>query len=160
MCITTQFCGDTFFAPRNGEMGENLGVLNLMKNLVINFHSIYSILKIFICCVPAQILWEKSCSWDIGQNPLSQSDCRISKWTISPEQIDETVSFLACWYGQSCQDSKIELTNGINWLFACWYNLMKIKLKVLVVGMVKNGCGQSCDGTSKLNVYLTNEQMD
>ena len=49
-------------------------------------------------------------------------------------------------------DSKIKLTNGINLFFACWYNFMKINLKVLGVGMVKNGCGQSCDGTLKLTV--------
>ena len=49
-------------------------------------------------------------------------------------------------------DSKIELTNGINLFFACWYNFMKINLKVLGVGMVKNGCGQSCYGTLKLTV--------
>ena len=36
-------------------------------------------------------------------------------------------------------DSKTELTNGIN-------------LKVLVIGMVKIGGGQSCDGTLKLAV--------
>ena len=106
LCITTQFCGDTFFAPRNGEMGENLGVLNLMKNLVINFHSIYSILKIFI------FIWEKSCFWDKGQNRLSQSDCRISKWTISLEQIDESILIWPMW----SLDSNIELTNGINFL--------------------------------------------
>ena len=29
---------------------------------------------------------------------------------------------------------------------------MKIDLKVLGVGMVKNGCGQSCNGTLKLTV--------
>ena len=29
---------------------------------------------------------------------------------------------------------------------------MKINLKVLGVGMVKNGCGQSCYGTLKLTV--------
>ena len=29
---------------------------------------------------------------------------------------------------------------------------MKINSKVLGVGMVKNGCGQSCDGTLKLTV--------
>ena len=28
----------------------------------------------------------------------------------------------------------------------------EINLKVLGVGMVKNGCNQSCDGTSKLTV--------
>ena len=49
-------------------------------------------------------------------------------------------------------DSKIELTNEINLFFACWYNFMQIKMKVLGVGMVKNGCGQSCDGTLKLTL--------
>ena len=94
-----------FFCRKNwgneSNMAKKYSFLNLKKNLIINFHCIYFILKIFICCVRAQIYLGKSCSWDIGQNPLSQSDCRISKWTISPEQIDETVSFLACWYGQS-----------------------------------------------------------
>ena len=158
LSITTRFCGKIFH-PKNW---GNWAIMTKHRVFWINFHCICSILKLFICWCSCTnpIFGKKSFSWDIGQNPPSQSDCRISKWTISPEQIDETVSFLACWYGQSCQDSKIELTNGINLLFACWYNLMKIKLKVLVVGMVKNGCGQSCDGTSKLNVYLTNEQMD
>ena len=102
-------------------------------------------------------IWEKSCSWVIGQNAFSQSDCRISKWIISPEQIDETGLFLACWYGQSgLWTLKLtvsqEWTNGINWYFACWYYFMQIKLKVLRVGMVNNGCGQSCDRTLKLIV--------
>ena len=33
---------------------------------------------------------------------------------------------------------EIELTNGINLFFACWYNFIEIKLKVLGVCMVKN----------------------
>ena len=40
----------------------------------------------------------------------------------------------------------------LTYFFACWYNFMKINLKVLGVGMVKNGCGQSCNGTLKLTV--------
>ena len=109
-------------------------------------------MKTFICCVPVQILWEKSCSWDCSCS-LNQSDCRISKWTISPEKIDEAVSLLAYWSGQPGHlDSKIELTNGIQLLFACWYSFMKINLKVLEVGMIKNWCGKSCDGTLKLTV--------
>ena len=119
--------------------------MNLKKNLVIKFHCIYSILKIFICCIPA---WEKSCSWDIGQNSLSQPDCRISKLTISPEQIDATVSFLACWYGQSgCWIRKLNLPMELTYFLhagTIW--------KVLGVGMVKNGCGQSSNGTLKLTV--------
>ena len=48
--------------------------------------------------------------------------------------------------------SKIELTNGINLFFACLNNFMKINLKVLGFGMVKNGCDQSCNETLKLTV--------
>ena len=53
-------------------------------------------MKIYInYYVPAQILYrEKSCSWDIGQNALSQSNCKIFKSTISLEQIDETATFM------------------------------------------------------------------
>ena len=47
---------------------------------------------------------------------------------------------------------KVELTNGINLFFAYWYNFMKINLKVLGVGMVKNECSQSYYGTLKLTV--------
>ena len=49
-------------------------------------------------------------------------------------------------------DSKIKLTAGVNLFFACCYNFMKINLKVLGVGMVKNGCGQSSEETLKLTV--------
>ena len=49
-------------------------------------------------------------------------------------------------------ESKIELNNGINLFFAYWYNFVKINLNVSGVGMVRNGCGQSCDGTLKLTV--------
>ena len=49
-----------------------------------------------------------------------------------------------------------EWTHGINNFFACWfwYKFIQIKscLKIFRVGMVKNGCGQSGDGTVKLTV--------
>ena len=38
----------------------------------------------------------KSGSWDIGQNALNQSDCKIFKLTLSLEQNDEKVWFFAC----------------------------------------------------------------
>ena len=78
---------------------------NLKKKLVINFHWICSIIKMFIFCVPAQILYlGKSFSRDLGQNALSQSDCMIFKWTISPEQLEQI------W----CQDSKSYSISGMN----------------------------------------------
>ena len=122
--------------------------------------------------------WEKSYSCDIGQNALSQLDCRIFKSIISPEQI---TSFSACWYkltkikswskiltmpnmvengrGQSgLWTLKFiafqEWTDWINWFFAYWYKFTQIKRwwRIFGVGLVKNGCGQLCDGTIKLTV--------
>ena len=95
--------------------------------------------------------WEKSSY--ISQNSLSQSDRRISKWTILSwaNWLNSLIFSILIWPISSV-DSKIELSNGINLFFACWYNFMKINLKVLEVGMVKTGCGQSCDGTLKLTV--------
>ena len=54
-----------------------------------------------------------------------------------------------------------EWTDGINWFFACWYRLTKIKswANIYCVGMVKNRCGQSGHGTLKLTVSKT-EQME
>ena len=56
LCVTAGFSGKILFAPKMGKMGQKQGFLNLLKNLVINFYWIYSIMKIYIiCCVPAQI---------------------------------------------------------------------------------------------------------
>ena len=43
--------------------------------------------------------FEKSGSWDMGQNALDQSECSIDyfKLTIYLEQNDEKAWFLACW---------------------------------------------------------------
>ena len=76
-------------------------------------------------------VWEKSGSWDMDQNALGQSDCRIFKSTISLEQ-----------------------NNQKAWFLACWYKFMEIKiwLKIIGVDMVKNGCGQLGHRTLKLAV--------
>ena len=75
--------------------------------------------------------WEKSGSWDIGQNALGQSDCSIFKSTISLEQNDEKA-----------------------WFFACRYRFMENRSWVenIGVGMVKNVCGYSVLKTLKLAV--------
>ena len=75
--------------------------------------------------------WEKSGSWDMGQDALGQSDCSIFKSTVSLEQNDEKTLF-----------------------FACCYRLMEIKSwsKNIGVGLVKNGCGHSGLRTLKLAV--------
>ena len=96
--------------------------LNLLENLFINFFWI-SLLRKFKL-IPVSLhksrIWEKSTSWDMGQNALGQSDCRIFKSTVSLEQNDEKASFLVYWY-----------------------RFMEIKSwsKNVGVDMVKNGCG-------------------
>ena len=47
-----------------------------------------------------------------------------------------------------------EWTDRINWFFACWYRLRKIKSwsRKFCVGMVKNGCDQSGHWTLKLTI--------
>ena len=66
LCITTRFHRKTFFVPKIGKMGQKLPKLGFFE-FKEKFKTIYSVMKTFICCVHAKILWEKSCSWDIGQ---------------------------------------------------------------------------------------------
>ena len=66
--------------------------------------------------------WEKSGSWDMGQNALNQSDSSIFKFTKFLEQNDEKAWFVAYW---------------------CRFMEIKSLLKNIGVGMVKNGCGHS-----------------
>ena len=56
----TKFSGKICFAPKIVKMGQKwgpkTGFSSLLKNLVINFYWIWSVMKIYIiCCVPAQI---------------------------------------------------------------------------------------------------------
>ena len=77
--------------------------------------------------------------WDMKQNALSQSDCRISKSTMFLEH-----------------DISIPLENDVKaWFFACWYKIMKIesRLKNIAVSMFKIGCDYSCHRTLKMAVF-------
>ena len=131
--------------------------------MVINFYWICSTMTVYIiCCVPAQIVfWEKSFSWDIGPNAHSQADYRIFKSSVSPKQIDEAASFLACWYkctkikswlkffyldmfkNACCQSSlwtlklmvSEEWADSINWFFPCWYKFIQIKRCLKMFGL-------------------------
>ena len=67
------------------------------------------------------------------QSKLSKSGLRTLKFTPSQELTDEELSDF----------------------FVGWYNFMRIKrwLKILVIGVVKNGFGQSCEKTLKLTLF-------
>ena len=68
-------------------------------------------------------IWEKSCSWDIGKSALNQSDYRIFKSSIFSELIDETASFLACWYKLTKIESYLKfflIGHGQKWVLPIW----------------------------------------
>ena len=81
-----------FFCPKNGENDPKIGFLGFIGkfshffflNLVYKKSSYY-----LLYSSTNPILGKKSCSWYMSQNALGQSDCRIFKLTISPEQKDE-----------------------------------------------------------------------
>ena len=104
LCMTKPNFQEKLFLPQKLEkcakIVQRYGFLNLKKNLVISFHWICSIMKIYtICSVPAQNVYlGKFMFVRYGQNTLSQSYCRIFISFISPDQINETASFFACWY--------------------------------------------------------------
>ena len=71
--------------------------------------------------------------WGIVKNKCSQSGFWTLKLTVSEE-----------W------------TDGVNWLFVCWYVITKIKSwsKIFWIGMVKNGCGLSRHMTQKWTDWI------
>ena len=81
-------------------------------------------------------LWEKSSSWDMGQNCLGQSDCRIFQ-SVSLERNDELDWFLH--------------VDKSSWKLNCW-------LKNIGVGVMKNGCHHS--GTRMLKLVVSQERIN
>ena len=60
LCMTAEFSRKRFFVPKIGKIAlkwaKNRVFFNLLKNLIINFYWIYSVMKTFIICfVPTQI---------------------------------------------------------------------------------------------------------
>ena len=133
LCVTARFFGKTFFAPKIGEMGQKYDFLNLNKNLAINFHWIFSIMKTYtIYCVPAPIAY-------FGKILFLRYGPKCSK-PIRLQDIYINYFFRTNWW------------NSL--IFACWYKFIKIKswLKFFWLGMVKNGCDQPGLWTLKLTV--------
>ena len=98
-----------------------------MENLVINFFLIWSIMKVILFAVflDKSDIWGKSGSWDMSQNGLGQSDCRIFKSTRSLEQSNEKAWFFACWYKFMEIKSWLKCIGGgrcKKWVWLLWGN--------------------------------------
>ena len=79
-------------------MGKKIVFFEFKETFGHNFslNLFYNENLLFAVFLHKSYIWEKSYFWDIGQEALSQRDCRIFKSTIFPEQIDESAAFLAC----------------------------------------------------------------
>ena len=112
---TARFFGKFFLPQTLWKWAKNKVFLNLKKNLVINFHSICSVMKVyFITCVPAQILYLGKIFFLRYRTKWSQSDCRILQSSISPAQIDKTATFL---------QANLWLSGLLSFLFSLYYLL-------------------------------------
>ena len=127
LCVKESDIVEKLFLPQKIEkMVKNrpkIGFLHLKNNLVINFHWICSMMKIYIIfCVPGQIPYLGKIFFLRYRTKCSK--CTIFKSTISPEQIDETASFFAYWY---------KFTKIKNWLKSFGWIWSKLGLAKLVL---------------------------
>ena len=84
---TARFSGKNFCLQywENGrKMGQKQGFLNLLKNVVINFvlNLFYNENLYYLLCSCTNLIaliWEHFYYWDIVQNVLIQSDCRLDQ---------------------------------------------------------------------------------
>ena len=73
---------DFFLLPKLGKwtkIGPKTEFFEFIEKLVISCYWVYSIMKIilFFVFLHKSHIWKHFCSWDLGQNVLSQLDCRI-----------------------------------------------------------------------------------
>ena len=137
MCDGIRFSRKNFFARNIGKMDQkwikNRVFWIYWKNLSLIFTEfiLYWKFTLFVVFLHKSHIWENFGSWDMGQNVLSQLDCKIFQSTISPEKINETAWFLACWYKVT---------------------YVKSSSKIFWVGMVRNGYGHSGPRILKLTL--------
>ena len=93
LCVTARFFEKSIFVQKIGEMGQKWAKIGFFKFIEKFSHYFFldfvSFVFVSFILMHKSHIWEKSDSWDIGQNALGQSDCRSFKSTISLEQNDE-----------------------------------------------------------------------
>ena len=169
-----------FFAQKIGKNGTKTGFfLSILKNFVINFYWICSIMKIYIiCCVSAQVRYLGK-FWFLRYGPKRPQPIKLQDFSINHiSRTNQWNSLIFCmliqihinqklsqnfWMGMVrngyCQSGhgtlKLavlqEWIDGMNLFFACWCNFRKAKsyFNDFWVGLVKNGCDHLVHETLK-----------
>ena len=155
----------------------------MKKNLVVDFHWIYYVMKIYIiCCIYSQAnakFW-KNLAPEIWPKMLKANQIAgfLSQQFLQNRSIKQSHFLYVDTNSQKLKfenflaESKMGLANLVSELLYClylkneqmestgffswWYKSTQIKrwLKILGVSSVKNGFGQSGDGTLKLTVLV------
>ena len=83
----SQIFWKNFFCPKNWGNGPKIGFFEFEVKCGQKFSlNLFYDENLFALFLRKFYIWGKSCSWDIGQNGLSQSDSRIFKSTISQKK--------------------------------------------------------------------------
>ena len=161
------FSRKKFFTQK---IGIFLGFLNILKNVVINFYRICSIMKIYIiCCVPAQIPYLGKLlflrHWPKCSQTIRFQDSLINHISRT-NQLNSLIFYMVTknslkswskpfgvgtvrdgWDQPGHRTLKLtvsqELVDGMNWFFACWWKFRKVKsnFNYFWVNVVKIGRG-------------------
>ena len=134
----------------------------MLKNCVINFYRICSIMKIYnICCVPAKIPYLGK-FWFLRYGPKCSQPIRLQDFLINHiSRTNQWNSLIFCmlihniWMGVArngcgqCGHGTLKLAvsqewiDGMNWFFAWWCKFRKVKSYINDFGWAwsKKGCG-------------------
>ena len=133
LCVMTRFSRKKFFCPKNWENGPKIEFLNILKNFVISFYWISSVMKIYvICCVPAQIPYLRR-FWFLRYVPQCSHPIRLQNFRIN-------------------HISRTSLWNSLIFCMLIQIHINEKLTKKFLVGVGRNVCGQSGHGTQKLAI--------
>ena len=87
LCMTARFFQKSALSPKWGKAKSRVLWMHRKVQfffLVLCFLSVWSIMKacitVILLCLNKFHIWENSGFWDMAQNALGQSDCRIFLW--------------------------------------------------------------------------------
>ena len=182
LCTTAWFSRNVF-APKIRKMAQKQGFWNLLKNFVITFFWICSIMKIYIIsCVPAQIPYLEKYLF-LRYRPKCSQPIRLQDFLINHiSRTNQWNSLIFTWWCKFTQFKSwsknlrvgmvrdgcgqpgyrtlkftlSKMNRWMNWFFICWCKFRKVKSNSMIFGWMwsKNGCGHLVHETLKSTEFV------